>query len=49
MRLLTNSPAKRAGLEGYGVEIVDRVPLITQPNAENARYRGTKRVKPGML
>jgi 3,4-dihydroxy 2-butanone 4-phosphate synthase / GTP cyclohydrolase II len=49
MRLLTNNPAKRAGLEGYGLEIVERVPLITQPNPENARYLGTKRAKLGHI
>ncbi|HEY2652930.1 MAG TPA: bifunctional 3,4-dihydroxy-2-butanone-4-phosphate synthase/GTP cyclohydrolase II [Solirubrobacteraceae bacterium] len=49
MRLLTNNPAKRAGLEGYGLEIVERVPLITQPNAENARYLTAKRAKLGHM
>jgi 3,4-dihydroxy 2-butanone 4-phosphate synthase/GTP cyclohydrolase II len=49
MRLLTNNPAKRAGLEGYGLEIVERVPLITHPSSENARYLAAKRVKLGHL
>jgi 3,4-dihydroxy 2-butanone 4-phosphate synthase / GTP cyclohydrolase II len=49
MRLLTNNPAKRAGLEGYGLQIVERVPLITPPIAENARYLATKRAKLGHL
>lgn len=42
MRLLTNNPTKRAGLEGYGLSIVDRVPLIVQPNDHNAAYLSTK-------
>ena len=49
MRLLTNNPTKRAGLEGYGLEIVDRVPLQTEPNPENLRYLETKREKLGHL
>ena len=35
MRLMTNNPAKYGGLEGYGLEIVERVPLRTLPNDEN--------------
>ncbi len=42
MLLLTNNPTKRAGLEGYGLSIVDRVPLIVQPNDHNATYLSTK-------
>jgi 3,4-dihydroxy 2-butanone 4-phosphate synthase / GTP cyclohydrolase II len=49
MRLLTNNPTKRAGLEGYGLEIVDRVPLESSPNPENLRYLQTKREKLGHL
>ncbi|MFN2593776.1 MAG: bifunctional 3,4-dihydroxy-2-butanone-4-phosphate synthase/GTP cyclohydrolase II [Actinomycetota bacterium] len=49
MRLLTNNPTKRAGLEGYGLEIVDRVPLDIAPNPENLRYLQTKREKLGHL
>ncbi|HET7482063.1 MAG TPA: bifunctional 3,4-dihydroxy-2-butanone-4-phosphate synthase/GTP cyclohydrolase II [Actinomycetota bacterium] len=49
MRLLTNNPTKRAGLEGYGLEIVERVPLQTEPNPENLRYLETKREKLGHL
>jgi 3,4-dihydroxy 2-butanone 4-phosphate synthase/GTP cyclohydrolase II len=45
LRLLSNNPAKRAGLEGYGLEIVDRVPLKTTPTTENLRYLQTKRDK----
>lgn len=47
LRLLSNNPAKRAGLEGYGLEVVDRVPLVTEPTAENARYLETKRTRMG--
>jgi 3,4-dihydroxy 2-butanone 4-phosphate synthase/GTP cyclohydrolase II len=43
LRLLTNNPAKRAGLEGYGLQIVQRVPLSTTPTTENLRYLETKR------
>jgi 3,4-dihydroxy 2-butanone 4-phosphate synthase/GTP cyclohydrolase II len=42
MRLLTNNPAKRAGLEGYGLSIAERVPLVITPNEHNARYLATK-------
>lgn len=49
MRLLTNNPTKRAGIEGYGLSIVDRIPLITPPTAENARYLQTKADKLGHL
>ncbi|MEA2435042.1 MAG: 3,4-dihydroxy 2-butanone 4-phosphate synthase / cyclohydrolase [Actinomycetota bacterium] len=49
MRLLTNNPTKRAGLEGYGLEISERVPLELEPNPENLRYLRTKREKLGHL
>jgi 3,4-dihydroxy 2-butanone 4-phosphate synthase/GTP cyclohydrolase II len=49
MRLLTNNPAKRAGLEGYGLSIAERVPLETSPTPENLRYLQTKREKLGHL
>ncbi len=49
MRLLTNNPAKRAGLEGYGLSISERVPLQTRPTAENRRYLETKAEKMGHL
>lgn len=42
MRLLTNNPAKRAGLEGYGLSIVERVPLVITANDHNERYLRTK-------
>jgi 3,4-dihydroxy 2-butanone 4-phosphate synthase/GTP cyclohydrolase II len=47
LRLLTNNPAKRAGLEGYGLRIVERVPIETTPTTENLRYLETKRDKLG--
>jgi 3,4-dihydroxy 2-butanone 4-phosphate synthase/GTP cyclohydrolase II len=47
LRLLTNNPAKRAGLEGYGLEIVERVAIETTPTNENLRYLQTKRDKMG--
>jgi 3,4-dihydroxy 2-butanone 4-phosphate synthase / GTP cyclohydrolase II len=49
MRLLTNNPTKRAGLEGYGLEIVERVPLESRPTAENVRYLRAKKEKLGHL
>jgi 3,4-dihydroxy 2-butanone 4-phosphate synthase / GTP cyclohydrolase II len=49
MRLLTNNPTKRAGLEGYGLEIVERVPLEGEPNPENIHYLKTKKEKLGHL
>ena len=49
MRLMTNNPAKYGGLEGYGLEIVERVPLHVLPNAENIRYLRTKQEKLGHL
>jgi len=49
MRLLTNNPSKRAGLEGYGLSIVDRIPLQTEPTAQNIGYLRTKREKMGHL
>ncbi|MEY3408139.1 MAG: hypothetical protein RL038_1200, partial [Actinomycetota bacterium] len=47
MRLLTNNPSKRAGLEGWGLSIVDRVPIEIEPNADNLAYLLTKRDKMG--
>jgi 3,4-dihydroxy 2-butanone 4-phosphate synthase/GTP cyclohydrolase II len=49
MRLLTNSPAKRAGLEAYGLEVVERVPLLVPENPHNAKYYATKRDKMGHI
>ncbi|GAA1463977.1 bifunctional 3,4-dihydroxy-2-butanone-4-phosphate synthase/GTP cyclohydrolase II [Williamsia maris] len=47
MRLLTNNPAKRVGLDGYGLHITERVPMPVRPNAENLRYLRTKRDRMG--
>jgi 3,4-dihydroxy 2-butanone 4-phosphate synthase / GTP cyclohydrolase II len=49
MRLMTNNPAKYGGLEGYGLEIVERVPLHTEPNQENIAYLRAKQEKLGHL
>lgn len=47
MRLLTNNPSKRAGLEGYGLKIVEKVALIVDSNSENVNYLNTKKEKMG--
>jgi 3,4-dihydroxy 2-butanone 4-phosphate synthase/GTP cyclohydrolase II len=49
MRLLTNNPAKRAGLEGYGLRVTGRVPLPSHVTAENLDYLRTKRDRMGHL
>ena len=49
MRLMTNNPQKVKGLDGHGLEIVERVPLQTEPNPFNRRYLQTKRSKLGHL
>ncbi|MDQ3209902.1 MAG: bifunctional 3,4-dihydroxy-2-butanone-4-phosphate synthase/GTP cyclohydrolase II [Actinomycetota bacterium] len=49
MRLLTNNPDKRAGLEGYGLAIEDRLPLQVDPTPENIGYLRTKQEKMGHL
>ena len=49
IRLLTNNPRKLVGLEGYGLEIVEQVPIRVKPNPHNARYLETKRKKLGHL
>ncbi|MGE3792568.1 MAG: bifunctional 3,4-dihydroxy-2-butanone-4-phosphate synthase/GTP cyclohydrolase II [Dehalococcoidia bacterium] len=49
MRLMTNNPIKRAGLEGFGLEIVERVSIEVPPNPHNVRYLRTKREKMGHL
>ena len=48
-RLLTNNPAKIEGLERYGVEVVERIPLGIPPNPSNLGYLRTKREKMGHL
>jgi 3,4-dihydroxy 2-butanone 4-phosphate synthase / GTP cyclohydrolase II len=47
MRLLTNNPTKRAGIEGYGLEIVERVPLVVEANDHNRAYLETKQQRMG--
>ena len=47
IRLITNNPGKRAGIEGYGISIVDRIPLEIEPNENNLRYLRTKKEKLG--
>jgi 3,4-dihydroxy 2-butanone 4-phosphate synthase/GTP cyclohydrolase II len=49
MRLLTNNPAKYGGLEGFGLEIIERVPLQSVPNPENIAYLRTKKTRMGHL
>ncbi len=49
MRVLTNNPAKYGGLAGFGLEIVERVPIETEQNPENLRYLQTKRERLGHL
>jgi 3,4-dihydroxy 2-butanone 4-phosphate synthase / GTP cyclohydrolase II len=49
IRLLTNNPGKRAGIAGFGLEVVERVPLQATPTAENRRYLQTKQEKMGHL
>ncbi|MEE9612302.1 MAG: GTP cyclohydrolase II, partial [Desulfatiglandales bacterium] len=49
MRLMTNNPKKIIGLEGYGLEVMDRVPLETEPRPENLKYLMTKCQKLGHL
>jgi 3,4-dihydroxy 2-butanone 4-phosphate synthase/GTP cyclohydrolase II len=49
MRLLTNNPTKRVGLASFGLEIVERVPIVVEPNEVNRRYLETKKQKMGHL
>ena len=49
LRLLTNNPRKVAGLEGYGLEIVERVPIVVPANDHDRRYLDTKREKMGHI
>ena len=49
MRFLTNNPKKVIGLEGYGLEIVERIPINSTPNPHNEKYLDTKRSKMGHL
>ena len=47
IRILTNNPKKISGLEGYGLTVVEQVPIETPPNPENREYLATKRRKLG--
>jgi len=47
MRLITNNPVKRSGLEGYGLQIVETVPIVIKPNPYNQRYLETKQERMG--
>jgi 3,4-dihydroxy 2-butanone 4-phosphate synthase / GTP cyclohydrolase II len=47
LRLMSNNPKKRAGLNGYGLEIVDIIPIKVNPNPHNEKYLLTKRDKLG--
>ena len=49
MRLLTNNPKKIVGLEGYGIEVIKRVPIEIDPNESNINYMKTKKKKMGHL
>ena len=47
IRLITNSPVKRVGLESYGLEIVENEPIVIEPNPYNRSYLETKRIRMG--
>lgn len=47
IKLITNNPTKRVGLAGYGIEIVETIPIIIQPNENNRKYLETKQEKMG--
>ena len=49
IRIMTNNPEKRVGIDGYGLTVVDRLPLETHPNEHNLKYLATKRGKLGHL
>ena len=49
MKLLTNNPTKRVGLEGFGLEVVERVPIIAPVKKENSDYMETKRKRMGHI
>ena len=49
IRILTNNPAKLIGLDGYGLEISERVPIIIEPGKENEFYMRTKQERMGHL
>ena len=47
MRLITNNPVKRTGLEGYGLEVTEIIPIVIEPNKYNERYLKTKQDRMG--
>ncbi|MFL2760537.1 MAG: bifunctional 3,4-dihydroxy-2-butanone-4-phosphate synthase/GTP cyclohydrolase II [Dehalococcoidia bacterium] len=49
MKLLTNNPTKRVGLEGFGLEVVERIPIIAPHTEENVKYMETKRERMGHI
>jgi 3,4-dihydroxy 2-butanone 4-phosphate synthase/GTP cyclohydrolase II len=48
-RFLTNNPKKVIGLEGYGIQMIEQVPIRSRPNPHNERYLKTKKQKMGHL
>jgi len=49
MKLITNNPRKIVALEGFGLEVVDRVPIVINPNPHNRQYLEAKKEKCGHL
>jgi len=49
IRLMSNNPRKIVGIQGYGLEVIERVPIVIKPNKENARYLATKEAKLGHI
>lgn len=49
MKLITNNPTKRVGIESYGLNVIERIPIETEPNPDNAKYLETKKFKMGHL
>jgi 3,4-dihydroxy 2-butanone 4-phosphate synthase/GTP cyclohydrolase II len=47
MKLITNNPSKRTGIQGYGLEVIENIPLLTTPNQHNYNYLKTKQEKLG--
>ena len=47
IKLITNNPVKRVGLESYGLEIVENIPIVIEPNPYNRRYLETKKIRMG--
>ena len=49
LRLMTNNPKKIIGLKGYGLDVVERIPIEVRPQSRNRRYLRTKKTKMGHL